>query len=283
MMRNYSGGGGDGDGPEGGEDVPEQPDPFVSPLAPPEDEARVPAAKRGRSVLAALVPRRVVSSPSGECGFPQPITGTRVISYTYDPLGRLAEAAYSDGDCFQYAYDEVGNRQALTETTSFTQTAVTTYTYDTADRLTNVGGVAYTWDERGNLRHNGTLTFTYDGAGRLVAAAGVTGHPGLHVQRRWAAGGQAGRGPGDDQRVGLGGGAAADAARWRRAARARCRAVGRAGEGLWPGRRAGERPATGHGRWIRRAALRLQPVRSRRGGGGRARQRPAVRGRAVGY
>jgi YD repeat-containing protein len=36
-------------------------------------------------------------------------TTTTVITYTYDPLNRLTDATYSNGQRFQYAYDAVGN------------------------------------------------------------------------------------------------------------------------------------------------------------------------------
>ena len=73
------------------------------------------------------------------------------------PLNRLTGATYSTGESFAYAYDEVGNRTALTTTAGSTQ-----YTYDEANRLTSVDGVTYTWDARGNLTHDGTFTYTYN-------------------------------------------------------------------------------------------------------------------------
>jgi RHS repeat-associated protein len=85
-----------------------------------------------------------------------------VIAYTYEPLGRLTGASYSDGTYFNYTYDAVGNR--LTEQTS---TGTTTYIYDNANRLTSVGGVTYSWDNNGNLTNDGTSTYTYDHANRL--------------------------------------------------------------------------------------------------------------------
>ncbi len=94
------------------------------------------------------------------------ITTTRVISYTYDPLGRLVEADYSTGERFEYRYDAVGNRTAMTDTDG-----VHTYTYDSANRLTSVDGVAYTWDARGNLVSDGRFTYAYSSAGRMVRAA----------------------------------------------------------------------------------------------------------------
>jgi YD repeat-containing protein len=67
-------------------------------------------------------------------------TTTRVITYTYDPLYRLTGADYSTGEAFAYAYDAVGNRQALTRTLGVSQT-VHNYQYDTANRLVNVDAV----------------------------------------------------------------------------------------------------------------------------------------------
>jgi len=97
------------------------------------------------------------------------ITTTRVISYTYDPLNRLTAADYSTGESYEYAYDAVGNRTAMTDTSG-----VHTYTYDATNRLTSADGVPYTWDARGNLLSDGTFTYTYNAAGRMVWAAGVT-------------------------------------------------------------------------------------------------------------
>jgi RHS repeat-associated protein len=110
--------------------------------------------------------------PPPGCTLPTaPITGTRVISYTYDPLGRLSQAAQSDGACYQYKYDQVGNRTALTTTAG-----VTTYGYDAANRLTSVGGQTYTWDNAGRLTNNGRFTYTYNTAGllRMTQAQGIT-------------------------------------------------------------------------------------------------------------
>ncbi|MBN1878420.1 MAG: hypothetical protein JXA33_29655 [Anaerolineae bacterium] len=56
-------------------------------------------------------------------------------------------------------------------TESFSDTTVTTYTYDTANRLTAVDSAAYTYDQRGNLTSDGVYTYTYNGAGRMVQVA----------------------------------------------------------------------------------------------------------------
>ncbi len=84
------------------------------------------------------------------------------IDYTYDPLYRLTAADYSTGEYFHYTYDAVGNR--LTQETG---AGTNTYTYDIANRLTSVDGVAHTWDANGNLLTDGASTYSYDPANRL--------------------------------------------------------------------------------------------------------------------
>jgi RHS repeat-associated protein len=110
-----------------------------------------------------------LSSPpipaAAAAGASQVISQT-VITYTYDALDRLTAADYSDGSFFHYAYDAAGNR--LSETTQAESNA---YTYDDANRLTSVNGVAYAWDANGNLLSDGVYSYTYDGANRLT---GVT-------------------------------------------------------------------------------------------------------------
>jgi YD repeat-containing protein len=43
--------------------------------------------------------------------------------------------------------------------------------YDSANRLTSVDGVAYTFDANGNLLNDGTNTYTYDSANRLISVS----------------------------------------------------------------------------------------------------------------
>jgi YD repeat-containing protein len=73
------------------------------------------------------------------------LSATHVITYTYDPLNRLTAADYrsttltagSTGEHYEYAYDAVGNRTAMTKTTALAETTVTTYILRQAqDRLT---------------------------------------------------------------------------------------------------------------------------------------------------
>lgn len=86
------------------------------------------------------------------------------ITYTYDPLYRLTEADYSDGTFFHYEYDANGNRTA-----EITQQGRVESVYDAANRLASVGGVAYTWDNNGNLTSDGVNSYAYNNANRLVS------------------------------------------------------------------------------------------------------------------
>ena len=89
------------------------------------------------------------------------------ITYTYDPLGRLTQATYSDGTYFKYTYDAVGNR--LSEETA--GVTINAYTYDAANRLASVDGIPYTWDDNGNLLSDGLNTYAYDYANRLLSVS----------------------------------------------------------------------------------------------------------------
>jgi uncharacterized protein RhaS with RHS repeats len=97
---------------------------------------------------------------------------TATIRYTYDPLQRLtrAQASGATTHAFAHAYDAVGNRAVQTQT--ITNTLVTNYTYDAANRLTSVNGQAYTWDSNGNLKNDGSKVYTYTQANRLIAVSG---------------------------------------------------------------------------------------------------------------
>ena len=95
---------------------------------------------------------------------------TRLISYTYDQLSRLTAADISDGRYFHYDYDAVGNRLTMTTTNEI----ITTYSYDAANRLTDVNGSTYSYDANGNLLNDGTNNYTYDAANRLTSVTDGT-------------------------------------------------------------------------------------------------------------
>ena len=95
---------------------------------------------------------------------------SQTITYDYDPLNRLTAADYYGGRFYHYSYDAAGNRthqvsSACADCPEFN----VNYAYDIAQRLSNVNGVAYTWDDNGNLLSDGINTFAYDNANRLIS------------------------------------------------------------------------------------------------------------------
>ena len=101
----------------------------------------------------------LVEIPGGVGG---PVSVT--IDYAYDPLQRLVAADYSTGEFFHYSYDAVGNRL-----TQDTLTGTNTYVYDIANRLEEVDGFSYIWDDNGNLHDDGVREYSYDHANRLIS------------------------------------------------------------------------------------------------------------------
>jgi len=112
--------------------------------------------------------------PSVRQRFPLPLPGGPVtITYTYDKLDRLTDAVYSDGHSYHYTYDAVGNRLSQ-QTTVNGQSTTVNYLYDAANRLESVNGVAYHYDNNGNLLDDGINTYTYDSANRLISVLGLS-------------------------------------------------------------------------------------------------------------
>jgi RHS repeat-associated protein len=101
----------------------------------------------------------LVEIPGGVGG---PVSVT--IDYSYDPLQRLVAADYSTGEFFHYSYDAVGNRLMQD-----TLAGANTYAYDIANRLIEVDGVSYAWDDNGNLLDDGLREYAYDHANRLIS------------------------------------------------------------------------------------------------------------------
>ena len=94
------------------------------------------------------------------------VYGSTTITYIYDPLQRVKEANYSNGDYYHYTYDAVGNR--LTQNKSIIGLLTTdTYVYDNANRIASANGVNYNYDATGNLLNDGLNIYVYDSANRL--------------------------------------------------------------------------------------------------------------------
>ncbi|NJK82020.1 MAG: RHS repeat-associated core domain-containing protein [Chloroflexaceae bacterium] len=115
-------------------------------------------------------------------------SGTRVLTHTYDQVGRLTGTVEQPGNTHGFAYDRVGNllRQQVNGITTTVQTynnaqEVVDWHYDAADNLltlqsSNVHGtsVRYAYDELNRLQsvtdqrlNPGTTRYTYDAVGNL--------------------------------------------------------------------------------------------------------------------
>jgi len=92
--------------------------------------------------------------------------GTHTETYSYDLLDRLTGSLGPWGS-LNYTYDSVGNRLCLNRVGS-----VTSYTYDSVNRIASATGMAFTWDDDGNLLtwDDGVddWTYRYDSEDRLI-------------------------------------------------------------------------------------------------------------------
>jgi RHS repeat-associated protein len=108
----------------------------------------------------------------------------RTIYYTYDTLYQLTGVNYQETSqigsvivyettrIYDYTYDLRGNRLTETEKIGESPRTTTEYTYDLANRLTQINGSSGTttlqYDNNGNLLNDGVNTYTYNAADRLT-------------------------------------------------------------------------------------------------------------------
>jgi RHS repeat-associated protein len=85
-------------------------------------------------------------------------------TFNYDELQRLTSATHPNQPAESYTYDQVGNRTASHLATS--------YAYQTPNRVTQIGGTTYSYDNNGNLStktdSSGTTQYYYDHENRLT-------------------------------------------------------------------------------------------------------------------
>jgi RHS repeat-associated protein len=86
---------------------------------------------------------------------------THTYTYSYDEDGQLRQVRRNGVTVEQYSYDVNGNRVS-----NMGETA----TYDVQDRLTNLGGISYVFNEDGYLTTRDSDTFTYSTMGALLQA-----------------------------------------------------------------------------------------------------------------
>lgn len=94
------------------------------------------------------------------------VQGTRA-SYEYDGMGRLeGETVTGNGqeETTTYSYDASGNR-----TEARTEEGTIQNEYDGANRLTQAGGDAVSYDRDGNLTGHGGISYEYDARNRLTS------------------------------------------------------------------------------------------------------------------
>lgn len=100
--------------------------------------------------------------------------------YAYDPLYRLTQDRVTDGAATlvyqrDYAYDPVGNRLGVTVDTG-SGPVLTSYSYDSRDRLLTEGAVTYSYDANGSLvSKSGTADYGWDTEHRLSDVTRVDG------------------------------------------------------------------------------------------------------------
>jgi YD repeat-containing protein len=123
-------------------------------------------------------------------------------TYTYDYQSRRTNLAYGNGASIAYSYTNAGDVLTLNHDMSGTSndphytftytaahqlgseaisdsdyvwqpasTASASYSANTLNQYSTVGGTAYSYDGNGNLTGNGVFTYAYDAQNRLLSAA----------------------------------------------------------------------------------------------------------------
>ncbi|WP_050982884.1 RHS repeat-associated core domain-containing protein [Cupriavidus basilensis] len=101
-----------------------------------------------------------------------------VATYGYDIANQLTSISYANGGTalgnLTHAYDAAGRRTQLGGSLAnmTLPAAMSSATYDAANRLTNWAGASLTYDANGNLTGDGSLAYTWDSRNRLSALAG---------------------------------------------------------------------------------------------------------------
>ena len=101
-----------------------------------------------------------------------------VLNYAYDNANQLTEISYQLGAStlgdLTYSYDAAGRRTAMGGSFARTSSpsAMSSATYDAANRLSNWNGTAYSYDDNGNLLSDGTRSYSWDARDRLVGLSG---------------------------------------------------------------------------------------------------------------
>ncbi len=138
-------------------------------MAPDQMMARLTQLNQLDSLLASPLDSPLASQLASQLASPLANSPTITTTYAYDDLYRLTTATAFASDSsplanYQYSYDPVGNRLAYL----INSAQVATYTYDAANRLTQLNNQTHSYDDNGNLLNDGLFTYSYDSANRLT-------------------------------------------------------------------------------------------------------------------
>ncbi|MGI0016808.1 MAG: RHS repeat-associated core domain-containing protein, partial [Nitrososphaera sp.] len=103
-----------------------------------------------------------------------------LVEYGYDNASRVTGITYKLGVTtlgnLTYEYDAAGNRTKIGGTFARTglPPALSSAVYDAANRLTQWGATALTYDNNGNLTNDGTNTYTWNARNQLASMTGAT-------------------------------------------------------------------------------------------------------------
>lgn len=122
-----------------------------------------------------------------------------VTEYSYDNDSQLTGLTYKLSGTpigtLNYSYDAAGQRTAVEGTYARTNlpAALTSATYDDANRIATWGGTSVSYDNNGNLTSDGTRTYTWNARNELTAISGPVsasfGYDGLGRRRAKTVGG----------------------------------------------------------------------------------------------
>ncbi|WP_045520320.1 DNRLRE domain-containing protein [Neobacillus niacini] len=94
-------------------------------------------------------------------------TSSGTAQFIFDKSEQLTKEVRPNGDILEFTYDAVGNRLTK-KVTKGTTVTTDTYTYDAANQLSSINGMAVTHDKSGNMTSDGKRTFIYDADDRLI-------------------------------------------------------------------------------------------------------------------
>lgn len=103
------------------------------------------------------------------------------VNYSYDNAGRqtgktVKRSNNSEIASYSFTLDNVGNILTETRTEPYDAVPLTnetiSYTYNSANRITNAGGTSFTFDANGNTKTRGSNSYNYDNLDKLTSGGG---------------------------------------------------------------------------------------------------------------